>query len=105
MIKASIAGFKPSGHGIGSMLLLASFQLAAQTNQEIYSDSLQNGWADWGWAQINYANSSPVHQGSISVSVTMGAWQAIYMEHSDFDCTLFTNLSLWLNGGASGHKR
>ena len=105
MIKASIAGFKPSGHGIGSMLLLASFQLAAQTNQEIYTDSLQNGWADWGWAQINYANSSPVHQGSKSVSVTMGAWQAIYMEHSDFDCTLFTNLSLWLNGGASGGQQ
>jgi hypothetical protein len=78
-------------------------QARAQTNMVIYSSSLQNDWENWSWATVNMANTSPVLTGySDSISVACGSYSALYVEHSDFDSTLYTNLTFWLNGGASG---
>lgn len=79
--------------------------LVAQTDQQIYTDSLQNGWQNWGWATLNYSNTSPVHSGSDSISVTVGPWQAIYIARNAFDSTPYTNLSFWINGGSSGGQQ
>ena len=74
--------------------------------QAIYSDSLQNGWQNWGWTQINYNNASPVHSGSLSISVTITqGWQGIYIAHGAFDCSTFADLVFWINGGASGGQQ
>ncbi|MGH7992023.1 MAG: glycoside hydrolase family 44 protein [Limisphaerales bacterium] len=83
------------------------FTLAARANQIIYDDALENGWQDWGWASINYNNTSPVHSGSKSVSVTItdGTGQAIYIAHGAFDASLYTNLTFWINGGATGGQQ
>lgn len=92
-------------------LLLAgvAFRVAGQTGQPIYTDSLQNNWQDWGWATINYNNSSPVHSGAASISVkinsTASNWDAIYIHHDAFDSTLYTNLTFWINGGPSGGQQ
>jgi len=70
----------------------------------IYTDSLQNGWLDWGWATHNYANTSPVHSGADSVSVTVGSagWEALYIAHAAFNSSSYSDLTFWINGGSSG---
>ena len=82
--------------------LLAAAQGRAQTNQTVYTDSLQNSWQNWSWAMVNLNNTTPVHGGSKSISVTAGAWQALYFEHAAFDPAAYTNLSFWIHGGTSG---
>ena len=86
---------------------LAGFQFAACADQIVYDDALQNGWMDWGWATINYNNSSPVHSGSKSIGVTISTntGQAIYIAHTGFDPSLYTNLTFWLNGGPTGGQQ
>ncbi len=88
-------------------LLLAGGIVQAQTEQAIYTDSLQNSWEAWGWTQINYNNTSPVHSGSksISVSITNNTYQAIYLHHNAIDTSSYSNLTFWANGGASGGQK
>lgn len=93
---------------IGGFFLTAmSFRLAAQTNQVIYADSLQNGWANWSWdATINLAGSGVVHGGSQAISITITkAWGALYLEHSDLNGNLYSNLTFWINGGSAGGQQ
>jgi len=75
----------------------------AQTNQTIYSNSLQNQWDNWSWASNNLASTTFVLPGfSDSISVSCTNYTALSLHHTLFDSTLFTNLTFWLNGGASG---
>ena len=89
------------------LLLSLLTPLALHADQIVYDDALENGWQDWGWASINYNNTSPVHSGfkSVSVTITNSTSQAIYIAHSAFDATLFTNLTFWINGGATGGQQ
>jgi hypothetical protein len=77
---------------------------AAQTPLTIYDDSLVNGWQDWGWAAHEYTNTSPVHSGSDSVSVTIATanYDGLQVYHPDFDSSPYASLSFWINGGATG---
>jgi alpha-L-arabinofuranosidase len=85
------------------MLSMAWAQLArAQANLPVYTDHLVNGFQDWSWAARNLTNASPVHSGNNSIRVSAMASQALYIHHADFDTTLYTNISFWINGGASG---
>ncbi len=85
---------------------LAIWLAAARADQAIYTDSLQNGWQNWGWATLNYANTAPVHGGADSVAVTMtSAWQGMQVYHVDLDSSPYTNLVFWLNGGAAGGQK
>ncbi len=68
----------------------------------VYSDSLQNGWENWGWATLNYLNTNPVHSGADSISVTATNYQAIYFHNAAFSPSLYTNLVFWINGGTGG---
>jgi hypothetical protein len=87
-------------------VLFAGGEIMLRAEQIIYDDALENGWQNWGWATLNYTNTSPVHSGSDSISVTIaGAWQGIQIWHSDQNSTLDTNLSFWLNGGTSGGQK
>jgi hypothetical protein len=86
--------------------LMVAFSFAARADQIIYDDTLENGWQDWGWAIHSYANTSPVHSGSESVSVTISnAWEGLQIFHTDMDDTAYTNISFWLDGGSSGGQR
>ena len=90
------------------LLLLAgvTLQTVAQMNQVIYNDSLQNGWMNYGWTKIDYANTSVVHSGSDSIAVTItNGYQAIYLGHNSFDSTPYTNLTFWISGGSSGGQQ
>jgi alpha-N-arabinofuranosidase len=84
------------------MLLLGAF--AFSQNQSIYTDSLQNGWQSYGWATLNYSNTSPVHSGADSISVNATAYQALYLHHAAFDPTPYASLQFWINGGSGGQR-
>jgi hypothetical protein len=88
-----------------AFLTLFSLGMAARAqNQAIYTDSLQNGWQNYGWATLNYANPKPVQSGTDSISVTASAYQALYLGHAAQDTTPYKSLSFWIDGGAGGQK-
>src|SRR5208282_3338874 len=90
-------------HWLCWLLAALTLQLTARANQIIYDDALENGWANWSWATVNLANTSPVHSGSHSISVTASNtptdWQALYLNVSAMNTSGFTNLTFWINGG------
>lgn len=78
----------------------------AQANLSIYTDTLVNGFQDWGWGIRNFSNKSPTHSGSTnSISASMTAWQALSLQHSDFNVTPYGSLTFWGHGGPSGGQR
>jgi hypothetical protein len=81
---------------------LVSFRCGAQTDQTVYNDASQNAWENWSWAAVNLNNATPAHGGTKSMSVTAGAWEAIYFHHPAFDASPCTILTLWTHGGSSG---
>jgi hypothetical protein len=89
---------------LGVAVVFAPATARAQ-DQDVYVDSLVNGWESWGWATLNYANTSPVHGGTGSISVAATAWQAIYLHHASFATNGFQYLSFWIHGGGQGGQR
>ena len=95
------------------MLLLATLStftatvpsVLAQANLLIYTDNLVNAFQDWSWAARNMANTSPVHSGSKSISVTDVAWAGLTFQHPDFNTSPYTNFSFWAHGGTGGGQR
>jgi len=83
------------------MLSLAASGFASD-DMLIYSDRLNNGWGDWGWVP-HYATNNPVHTGTNSMFIfPSGGWQAWWLAHDPIDTTIYTNITFWLNGGATG---
>jgi len=75
----------------------------AQSDETIYSSSLQNGWQNWSWATVNLSCPSPVMAGyADSISVSASNYTALYLHQTPSDSTPFTNVTFWLNGGAFG---
>ena len=70
----------------------------------VYDDGLENGWVDYGWAAINYSNTSPVHGGSKSIRVSDPgtSYQALYLHHAAFDPSSYQSLTFWLYPTAAG---
>ena len=70
----------------------------------IYDDALENGWEDYGWATLNFANTKPVHSGSDSISVVDPgtSYEALYLGHAAFNPSLYQSLSFWIYPTASG---
>jgi hypothetical protein len=85
--------------------LFFAFSVKAQTDQLIYTDSLQNSWENYSWAAVNFSNPQPVHSGAASVSINSGAYQAIYLHHSAFSTNNYLSLNFWIHGGATGGQR
>src|ERR1039458_174906 len=78
----------------------------AQAPLTVYADHLVNGFQDWGWAPHDYANTVPVHSGTTSVAVTMtSGYQGLQIYHADLNSSLYSGISLWLNGGATGGQK
>jgi hypothetical protein len=85
-------------------LIVAGVQ--AQTDLPVYSNSLVNGFEDRWWRSHNVMNTSPVHSGIFSISVTItNTWEGLYLHHTDLDTTPYASLSFWINGGTNGGQR
>jgi hypothetical protein len=88
------------------VLLSWEVKVNAQANLAIYTDNLVNGFQDWGWGTRNFSNPSPTHLGSTySISASMVAWQALSLQHSDFNVTPYSSLIFWADGGTNGGQR
>lgn len=90
------------------LLTVVGLNLPSRADQIIYDDALQNGWQNWSWATVNLANTSPVHSGADSISVTAdntsSDWQALYLGVAAMDVSSYTNLTFWVNGGVGGQS-
>jgi hypothetical protein len=108
---------QPGGHWpawLRALLLAVVLSLAAGTGapaapadltQIIYDDALASGWENWSWAQVNLANTAPVHSGTYSIAVTYGAWQGLYLHNSNVTAQGFTYLRFFIDGGTAGGQR
>lgn len=76
----------------------------AQTNQPVYTDSLQPAWQNWSWATVNLSTNPPVRSGASSISVAASSWQALYLHHNSQSGTAFTNVTFWIHGGSDGNQ-
>ncbi|MGD0813570.1 MAG: hypothetical protein ABSA83_08200 [Verrucomicrobiota bacterium] len=95
--------FKPGILAVALVALACSCPVVQAQNMIIYSNALVNGWGNWGWATLNYTNTSPVYTGcTYSISVTMTAWQGIQIVNTEMPDSPYSSISFWLNGGASG---
>lgn len=54
---------------------------------------------------MNRANTSPVHGGTKSISVTASNWSALYLAVPAMSVSGYTNLAFWINGGSSGGQQ
>jgi hypothetical protein len=98
--------FSARSGGIVACLLALAFSVLANDDQLIYSDMLNNGWANWGYnATLVFNNSAPVHSGTNSIKATMPSWSRIWLVHDPIDTSLYTNFTFWVNGGTSGGQR
>src|SRR5580658_2760345 len=96
----SIARFCLAGKWWCLLMGILSIQLTLCADQIIYNGALQNGWQNWSWATVNFANTSPVSAGkSSSISVTCQGYQALYVRGNSFNPSLYASLSFWVNGG------
>ncbi|MGO8838335.1 MAG: alpha-L-arabinofuranosidase [Limisphaerales bacterium] len=96
----------------GTALLALASPALANDDQLIYSGytnilygtmNYNNGWQDWGWVPHYVTNNPSFNNGSNSiVFAASSSWQALYLEHDPIDTTIYTNLTLWLNGGSVG---
>jgi len=86
----------------GLLLACVAGAVLAQEDLIVYDDALENGWQSYGWATLNYTNTSTVHTGSDSVSVATANYSALYLHHDAFDTGLYTNLTFWIHGGPTG---
>ena len=88
---------------IFASVLAFAFEAPSQANIPLYTDRLVNGFQSWSWGTLNYANASPVHSGTSSVSLSGTAWNvALSLNHPGFDSSPYATLSFWANGGSGG---
>ncbi len=89
---------------LGCLLLMSTLAACASDDMLIYSDRFNNGWGDnWSWMP-RYPTNNPVYSGSNSMAlVSSGQWQAWWLKSgTSMDTRIYTNVSFWLNGGATG---
>src|SRR6516165_4445425 len=89
------------------LLAAVTSHCVVRADQTVFTDSLQNGWQNWGWATLDYNNTNPVHSGADSIAVTIATntYQAIYIEHTAFDSSPYSSISFWINGGSAGGQK
>ena len=88
-----------------ALLLIGGIALTAGAqNMVVYDDALESGWQNYGWATINYANSSPVYSGTASISVIDPGsnYEALYLGHTAFNPSPYQSLSFWIYPTVSG---
>lgn len=87
-------------------LLYTAIGASAGVVQSVYQDSLQNGWLNWSWANVNLAATTPVQNGNRSISVTASNWQALYLHApAPVEPASYTGLTFWIHGGAVGGQQ
>jgi hypothetical protein len=78
----------------------------AQKTQIVYSDALQNGWADHSTCKDSLTSTAFVHSGHDSAAITYNTGKSSFaLGHAAFSNTAYTYLSFWINGGNSSGRK
>ncbi|HEV2211289.1 MAG TPA: Ig-like domain repeat protein [Verrucomicrobiae bacterium] len=103
--------FRRSFSGLLLGLLLLAGPAWASDNQLIFTEytnvlwgtrTYNNGWQDYGGVPF-YVTNNPVHSGTNALCLAPnGTSQKLHFVHGAFDTSIYTNLTFWINGGASG---
>lgn len=73
----------------------------------VYDDALQNGFGDWSYGGgSNFANATPVHDGTHSIALTGTNYNAISFVHESglLSTGSYPVLHFWIHGGSSGNQ-
>ena len=84
-----------------------TMQAAINADLVVYGDALASNWQDWSWSStVNFANSTPIHQGTASIAVSYSAgWAGASLRApSVINTTSYTGISFWAHGGSSGSR-
>ena len=89
-----------------ALLLLTQSGGPAQAQQNIYTDQLAGGWSSYSWAAVKLDNTAPVHSGTDSISVTVGAgtYGALELRCDPLDASNYHAVTFWINGGPTGRQ-
>jgi hypothetical protein len=95
-----LSSFISSARANDNMLIFTTF-----TNVVYGTMNYNNGFQDWGWVPHYYTNN-PNFNGTNSIAFAASSgYQALELEHDPIDTTLYTSVTLWLNGGSSGGQQ
>ena len=64
--------------------------------------TFNNGWQNNSWGPTHNTNN-PIHSGTNALCLApSGGWQAMRFIRADTDTRIYTNITLWINGGPTG---
>lgn len=91
---------------VAALALTLTATTKAQAPLPVYMDHLDSGFQNWGWATLNYTNTTPVHSGANSIAVTItSGYQGLQIWHADLNSSLYSSLTFWINGGTNGGQK
>ncbi|AKQ68587.1 Endo-1,4-beta-xylanase A precursor [Myxococcus hansupus] len=68
----------------------------------VYTDGLQNGFANWSWADHSLDETNVVHSGTSAIRFEPDTWNGLMFHHSGIDLSQYQSLRLWVHGGTVG---
>ena len=87
-------------------LMLSTSPASASDDLLIYSERLNNGWANWGYnATLVFTNTNPARSGTKSIKAAMPAWSRIWFVHDAINPAIYNEFSFWAHGGSSGGQQ
>jgi len=87
---------------LGTLVALAG-AVPAPAQLAVYTDSLQNGFADWSWGTHDLAQTAVVHGGTAAISFEPDGWAGLFL-HRDggFSGNDYEAIELWVRGSGAG---
>ena len=89
------------------LFALTSAGAAHAADLVVYDDALQNGFQDWSYGGgSNFANASPVHAGTKSISLAGNSYNAVSFvkPSAGFTAAAYPSLRLWIHGGSGSNQ-
>lgn len=96
----------PSLRAFALAALVTLVAPAAPAQLAVYTDSLQNGFADWSWGTRDLAQTAVVHSRTAAISFEPDAWAGLFF-HRDagFTGAEYEAIELWVRGGSAGGQQ
>ena len=101
------------GHSIWNQAATASWNFFQRQGpsppageQIIYADALQNGWQDFSWGTVDFANTQFPHQGTMAVRFDADSFEGLSFAKPGAAITAaaFPELRFWIRGTASNEQ-
>ena len=89
-----------------ALLALALVAPAASAQLAVYTDSLQNGFVEWGWGTFDLAQTAVVHSGTAAISFEPDGWGGLFLHrNAGFTGTEYEAIELWVRGSGAGGQQ